>query len=403
MAGVLLRQHNDNTLGLQYHALYRILQVSQMSSYDEIHRSFLRLVRHQLRELVGARRPRKQELLGQLRQIWIAHDILTDPITRTDYDFRDLGLRGDNEAVVQASPDGKIVRPPSRIGELLQCAGLLEEAELEIACDMHKAMPEVQFGTFLVKQGFIGERDLESVLIGQKLLRSGTISVAQFQVAMELSQSRGLPIRETLLERGYVSEKIMEQVLSAVEKPSTVPPLAVAQLVDVAPTDAQAALKAMPPPQTRTEAESDKEASADSPGLQLSNAVPSWKDQLDWEAPETVAAKTSTPETQQGLGTRDASAPSPREINIANAAPSWKDQLDWGEDSLEEKETTKAANQSDPFVQTDDPQPVFDIDPTPPPAEQSPDSITGDHPTLDQVRDDDAKRQTPPPPPDSSE
>jgi hypothetical protein len=441
MSGVVLkRQLTDNPPGLQYHALYRLLQVSQMSSYDEIHRSFLRLVRRQLRELAGAKRPRKQELLGQLRQIWIAHDILTDPITRTDYDFRDLGLRGENDALVSAPADGTSARPPSRIGELLQCAGLLEEAELDIACDMHKAMPEVQFGTFLVKQGFIGERDLESVLIGQKLLRAGTISVAQFQVAMELSQSRGLPIRDTLLERNYVSEQVLDQVVTASEKPSTVPPLAVAQLIDVAPTAAAAGLQAVPQTQNRADGDGLKEdvdhansfsdtGQMDAQGLQISNAVPSWKDQLDWDAPETVATKSASTDLEherEGLSHTPAAGsissqqlPRMREINIANAAPSWKDQLDWEDvspeeeekeqekvkEKVKEKEKEKDAptelKESDFFSHMRGAQAIYDIDDNPLPphltnaagASASGTLATGDHPSLGLKPDEDKSQE----------
>ena len=39
-------------------------------------------------------------------------------------------------------------QPSWRIGELLQAAGILEQAELIIACDMHKAMPEITVWSF---------------------------------------------------------------------------------------------------------------------------------------------------------------------------------------------------------------------------------------------------------------
>ena len=213
--------------------------VSQMSPYEEIHKNFLVRVRAFIRVINVTKRPEKIALLHNLRKIWIAHDILTDPVTRTDYDFRDLGLRGDAETTVPPTPEDKqqaqqTNRTPTRIGELLQCAGLLEAAELQIACDMHKAMPEVQFGTFLVKQGFIGERDLESVLLGQRLLRAGVISVAQFQVAMELSQSRGHTIKETLIERGYVSVDGLKKTIEAMDAPLTVPAITMPQVIDTA-------------------------------------------------------------------------------------------------------------------------------------------------------------------------
>lgn len=393
----------------QYQGLYRLLDVSQMSPYEEIHRNFLRKVRSYIRQINLTRRPEKLELLQNLRKIWIAHDILTDPVTRTDYDFRDLGLRGDVESFVAPAPEDKqqaqqTNRTPTRIGELLQCAGLLEPAELQIACDMHKAMPEVQFGTFLVKQGFIGERDLESVLLGQKLLRAGVISVAQFQVAMELSQSRGNTIGDTLVERGYVTKDGLDKAVETINAPATettvhVPKVVdavipsepehgqglaaalmpkITDLVDFEPMDQSttssgsnaltellggstsssssplsifgAPAPSQAPPQfIQPAAEHSTEQSM--PALNLSQAVPSWKDQLDWDSPDTVAEKIGEPARVESPVSETANLtngdelselpvqanPEPNDelirakiIDLGHAAPSWKDQLDWG-------------------------------------------------------------------------
>lgn len=258
------------------HGLYRLLNVSQMSPFDEIHKNFLRRVRNLLRE-IKANKALRYEKLAELQRVWIAHDILTDPVTRTDYDFRDLGLRGNTEAAVNTPDDQQdqrfSTRTPLRIGELLQCAGLLESAELEIACDMHKACPEVQFGTFLVRQGFIQERDLDSVLIGQKLLRAGAISVAQFQVAMDLSGSRGSSISDTLIEKGYIAQNDLEEKLNPAEGDVEPPPAVQIREVPVAP-------------KSREEKKRD-------------NSV---LDQLDWGAPELAAEEDEEQKTPGGLG-----------------------------------------------------------------------------------------------------
>jgi hypothetical protein len=358
----------------QYQGLYRLLGVSQMSPYEEIHRNFLRRVRAYIRQINITRRPEKLDLLHSLRKIWIAHDILTDPVTRTDYDFRDLGLRGDVETVVTPAPEDKqqqqqTNRTPTRIGELLQCAGLLEPAELQIACDMHKAMPEVQFGTFLVKQGFIGERDLESVLLGQKLLRAGVISVAQFQVAMELSQSRGHNIGDTLVERGYVTQDGLDKAVESIDAPpamassptprivdAVIPPepehgygqglaaaLLITDLVDFEPMDQSTsssrnnaltellggsqASPSAPVPTTPPIPADPANPPAPPPAavkieqpiptLNLSQAVPSWKDQLDWDSPDMV--QESEPET---AGDSVINSATPAELNELNDSDS---------------------------------------------------------------------------------
>jgi hypothetical protein len=397
-----------------------------MSAYEEIHRNFLRLIRGFIRQIEPARRENRVDLLNSLRKIWIAHDILTDPVTRTDYDFRDLGLRGNAEAIatLPPTPEDKqqaqqTNRTPTRIGELLQCAGLLEPAELQIACDMHKAMPEVLFGTFLVKSGFIGERDLESVLLGQKLLRAGTISVAQFQVSMDLSTSRGCLIRETLIERGYVNAEQIEKVIQASEAPSTVPAIAVPQiinaavpapdeekglglglaaalpkitdLVDFEPMDSTSssgtnALTELLSPVAPT-AKEEPAATLPPKTLNIAQAVPSW---LDWDAPpaeetdheegkEQKETTTGEAETESASGSKSesvsnsesitraaaesgsvtasdttsqldksAEAERTKEINLTRALPSWKDQLDWDAPPEEEAQSQSQDTQLEP-------------------------------------------------------
>ncbi len=306
--------------------LYAMLGVSQMSPFEEIHKNFLRKIRKILLKLRGAVRPERDELLKELRRNWVARDILCDPVTRTDYDFRDMGLRGSPDGAVPHVEDGPQrigQRTPLRIGELLQCAGLLEQAELEIACDMHKAMPEVQFGTFLVRQGFIQERDLDSVLLGQTLLRDGKITVAQFQVAMELSQSRGANISDTLIEHGYITAAELAKLIQKASEPND------PQAGDT-PTIKEVAVK---PRQVEPAAPSN---------LNASSAVPTWKDQLDWSKPlpvdDDVSLMDRNPEKQSlaellGNVNTDASV-EPDKVKISNnAAPSWKDQLDWEQPS----------------------------------------------------------------------
>ncbi|MBC8000457.1 MAG: hypothetical protein IAF58_21075, partial [Leptolyngbya sp.] len=196
--------------------IYTLLGVSQMSPMEGVRTRFYKLTRLIHREL--GEMPdldRRKQLLHELKFICIAYDILSDPVTRTDYDLRTMGLRG---ADVMVMPDDKKggsemgQRLHLKIGELLNVAGLLETSELEIACDMHKAMPEMQFGSFLVKQGFIEEYQLEAVLFAQKLLRKGLITVVQYIAAMEELESSGVGVSETVVERGYVTQSDLDHL-----------------------------------------------------------------------------------------------------------------------------------------------------------------------------------------------
>jgi hypothetical protein len=375
--------------------LYALLGVSQMSPFEEIHKNFLRKIRKILLKLRGSVRPERDELLKELRRNWVARDILCDPVTRTDYDFRDMGLRGSPDGQLPHAPEdgpqGRLgQRTPLRIGELLQCAGLLEMAELEIACDMHKAMPEMQFGTFLVRQGFIQERDLDSVLLGQNLLRDGKITVAQFQVAMELSQSRGANIADTLIDHGYITAAELAKLTgkSTVPESSSTPTIKEVAVKprqqEQAPSNLSASSavptwkdqldwsKPLPVdndaslvdrnPEKQSLAELlgnvNSEVTPDSTekdSIKISNnAAPSWKDQLDWEQPQEATAAASDHEVAQapedvvennaseGLLQQQQQEEPQNSINLASAVPSWKDQLDWEQPKAESGETIPA-------------------------------------------------------------
>ena len=255
---------------------YGILQVEQIASFEEIHRSFLFLVRRVLMGLKKAKKKQRRPLLEQLQNLWIAHDILSDPVTRTDFDFRILGLRGAPDVIIHSAPEDKTdsisARTPLRIGELMQCAGLLEPTELEIAADMHRAMPEMLFGAFLVKQGFISEEDLQQVLMGQRLLKNGNLTVGHYQMCMKLWRESQTPIEETAVSEGFISQAEMERIVSA-------------GLRDTAGVPAYqgggVATNRGPAARINTEEAAKRVFRAE-------RAVPQWKDQLDWSEPEAI-------------------------------------------------------------------------------------------------------------------
>jgi hypothetical protein len=296
---------------------YGLLGLGELADYETIHRTFWRMVRRIVRRwategLVGAAR---KELQSGLQKLWIAHDVLTDPVTRADYDFRRIGLHvGDDP-----SQQPKGTREQVRIGELLRCADLLETTELEIAADMHKAMPEIMFGTFLVKQGFIEDRDLDCVLLGQKLIKSGAIIVPQFQEAMRLRAETPAPkpdLGDLLLNRGMVTEDQLEEAYRA-QVEETIPRLPAVQSatvtleqskaheLDLPDSDADfeevGADEELSAEQTATadRASAIVDAPADSPpspnvvenvqGIKMSVALPAWKDHLDWGSPDEAS------------------------------------------------------------------------------------------------------------------
>jgi hypothetical protein len=191
-------------------SFYQILGVNKLSSYEDIHLKFWRLVRRMLQTRHASTMPAHnvREFREVLRHICVAHDILRDPVTRTDYDLRQLGMR--KEPPIQ-EPTNENTPPRTRlmIGELLEIANILDRTELQIALDMHKAEPGTMFGTFLVKAGFLDPEELDSALLGQRLISSGKITVAQFQSSMFRMRDHGTPFFDTLVAEGWLTPSDM--------------------------------------------------------------------------------------------------------------------------------------------------------------------------------------------------
>lgn len=357
---------------------YLRLQVSDKADFASIHRSFLRKVRPILREfasgnLVGQAR---KDLLNSLQSLWIAHDILCDPVTRTDYDFRRMGLRGGSEDGGEDKPS-LANRPQLRIGELLLCAGLLETTELEIAADMHKAMPELMFGAFLVKQGFIEEDDLNCVLLGQQLLKTGGITAAQFQESMAERGSSGKDFGEILVQLRYLTPMQLQDAYRN-QMDDTMPRLPVvvstvslqdsaadiARVLDASDDESLSEAESVSEIEQASEAETVRESepvnteseehsaavvrprellnSSPSPSLSSSSlsssalnaghAVPSWKDQLDWDSPaESDNSGAASTVTSPDLD----AVPHPAQVSMAPSLASLYDSSDSRSDTSE--------------------------------------------------------------------
>lgn len=263
--------------------LYAILGVDEKADAASIERTFLSRVKAFLRTpgiLTGQDRKADYK---KLQSLWIARDILFDPVTRTDFDFRRLGLRSDEDTNTRDHLDKSKIR----IGELLLCAGLLEETELEIAADMHRAMPEMLFGAFLVKQEFIQDADLDCVLLGQQLIRDGLLSTAQFKEVMEARKDNGMEMSDILLQGDFVSQDQLQEAYRAQSEDTLVkvPVVPISRLRISATTPTKNA-EPVPAPDVV-------------PAIDLNKAVPSWKDQLDWNMDDQAASAPVEPEPEK--------------------------------------------------------------------------------------------------------
>jgi hypothetical protein len=189
--------------------VYEVLDLPPNTSIDGVHTNFLRKVRKILGSKTRSKGVYPRKSLESLRKLWIAHDILTDPSIRKDYDANVLRWRNGMGPPVSAESNKKAIPEAAslRIGELLKIAGFLDQTELDIACDMHRAMPELRFGRFLVRQDFIEEHQLEAALQGQRFLRMGVIDLERYKDAMEKFKESGKSLDVIMLESGYITDK----------------------------------------------------------------------------------------------------------------------------------------------------------------------------------------------------
>ncbi len=120
------------------------------------------------------------------------------------------------------TPQAKSISQTPELGELLIAEGLITKLELEEALRIQNELGVYKpIGQILVDQNLITQRQLNLLLdfynkrprLGEILVASGAISTESLSVALEKQKENGLPIGETLVKLGYISEPLMKQTL----------------------------------------------------------------------------------------------------------------------------------------------------------------------------------------------
>lgn len=110
----------------------------------------------------------------------------------------------------------------SRIGELLIERRLITSSQLQEALSaQQEASSYIPVGQILIDRGLITRRQLHLLLawaekrpkLGEVLIKSGAIDATQLQRALEEQKSLNLPLGETLVKLGYLTEETMRQAL----------------------------------------------------------------------------------------------------------------------------------------------------------------------------------------------
>jgi type IV pilus assembly protein PilB len=110
----------------------------------------------------------------------------------------------------------------SRLGELLIERKVISESQLQDALRLQKeASSYIPLGQVLIDTGLITRRQLHMFLdgtkkrskLGEVLLRSGAIDSGQLERALDEQRSLRLPLGQTLIKLGYLTEETMRQAL----------------------------------------------------------------------------------------------------------------------------------------------------------------------------------------------
>jgi type II secretory ATPase GspE/PulE/Tfp pilus assembly ATPase PilB-like protein len=110
----------------------------------------------------------------------------------------------------------------TRLGRLLIDEGLITDGDLAAALAKQAASPAyVPLGRLLVGENLITPRQLAHVLersnkrpkLGEVLLRSGSISEEQLQLALQEQQRSKRPLGEVLIKLGHLTDEAMRQAL----------------------------------------------------------------------------------------------------------------------------------------------------------------------------------------------
>lgn len=181
-------------------SFYEILSSPSTSSFEELHKCFFRKIRNLNKRLAAKDLEdwQFQEFVGAL---CLAHDVLKYPVARMQYD---LGLLGGE------IPDAKQKLMPLK--ELLRFSTLVSMLDLMDAGDAAEGKNEREAGFFLVEKGKLSQEEFDSILFAQKLVSSGKLTLAQFELAMQEMRESNIPLLDTLIASEWIQPS---DVLSA--------------------------------------------------------------------------------------------------------------------------------------------------------------------------------------------
>lgn len=145
----------------------------------------------------------------QLRNMGVAYNILSDPVTRLDYDLRQLGLREpDAGSGLKTPAEARLPDAGGKVriafSELLILCRIFDADQMLAIVNAARLLTEEQFWNYLAESGLLTEVELDSIKSGFQFVCNGLISVIQFEQAFQYVRANQQELVEILLAASWV-------------------------------------------------------------------------------------------------------------------------------------------------------------------------------------------------------
>lgn len=116
-----------------------------------------------------------------------------------------------DESALSPPPQAQNKKIPMLI-QLLEAAQFITPVEVQAILAQMAFAPNVPVEKLILNAGYVLDSELASVKLGESLLQSGKINMAQFQVAIYDERTSGLRMAESLQVRGWLSVEVRNAI-----------------------------------------------------------------------------------------------------------------------------------------------------------------------------------------------
>ncbi|PWT97710.1 MAG: hypothetical protein C5B53_07680 [Candidatus Melainabacteria bacterium] len=178
---------------------YEILGLDRFASTNEVEKAFLKRVRFLLSSQDGDQ-PSSQ-FKEDIVSLFVARDVLKDPLSREEHDFQLLSLR--RKSSPSATPSWKwleeIDAGRMQVAEALMLAELASTSTLQMELELHETASLEQFKTCLVEDRVVSELQLDAAILARLLLKRGRLRKASLKRIFRAVKNFGVDFIDSLL------------------------------------------------------------------------------------------------------------------------------------------------------------------------------------------------------------